>query len=330
MIEITDELIIERAYQYYKNKEFPYPILNPGELLILFKKLQKAKSKIVKSKGGFFKRCNEIEIQPIGDPQLANSFHPHIWQSKAVGTFSPTESYCIEKKLRKAIRLSLKYEGDIHNMTLLRYLKLVDGTQMCSNFRPTAAKAVYDYFDAHNVMDMSTGYGGRLIGFIASKSTGFYFGVDPSKRTCEANMKITKFFGAEDRTTIVCKPFENVKDIPTVDLAFTSPPYFSKEIYDDSPKQSRERYPEYNAWLKGFLVQLVIKTRTALTPKGIMALNVNDVTIKGTRYPLLDDTIKTAEENGFVHVQTIKLKFSGFGKNMSKFKFEPLLIFKKR
>ncbi len=332
MIKITEEQIIKTAFNYYRKCGFPYLFLQKYEILTLFKKLQETKSKINKYREGFFNlNTRIIEVKHINDSMLANHFHPHIYESHAQGMKSPLTSFYIDKSLKKVMRLCLKYDNEITKRMVNTFLRTVSGTQMCSNFRPAAAKAVYDYFNANNVLDMSTGYGGRLLGFLASNSKGFYYGVDPHPKTCACNNKIAKFFKQQNRVKIICSPFEDVENLPkSIDLAFTSTPYFTKEIYDENSKtQSRERYPEYAEWCKYFLKPLIQKTYNVLEKSGVMALNINDVTIKNKRYPLVEDTLKLAKSTGFKTKEKLFMRFSSFGKNLDKVKTEPILIFEK-
>ena len=71
-----------------------------------------------------------------------------------------------------------KAPHDITKSDLRSMLRRYSGTQMVSNFRPTAAAALYDVFvdkdsplegtTAGTVWDPSMGYGGRLLGAIAA------------------------------------------------------------------------------------------------------------------------------------------------------------------
>lgn len=332
MVDFTDEDEILAGFEHYRTFGFPYPKLTPYEIIHIFRKLQAAKSKINKAKPNLFNtKVKVIELQPIGEVVLSNYFHPHIWESHAIGMRSPMQSFNIDKSLRKVMILCMKYYGEITKKKVLHHFRTVNGTQVCSNFRPTVAKAVYDYFKPHDVLDMSAGYGGRLIGFLASKCGGNYTGVDPSKKSCRGNKEIARVFRVPHRVDLICSPFEDVKiHLPKVDLAFTSTPYFAKEIYEaDNPKQSRERYPEYEDWLKGFLKPMMKKVRESLNPKGIMALNIADVKIGKNRYPLAKDTVRIAQHVGFKLIEQLEVAFFGFGKGLAKQKTEPIFIFRK-
>lgn len=338
MIQFTDEDEIEAAFQHYRITGFPYPNLTRHEIIHRFRELQATKSKILRARR---KHLPGMPNWPrvIGrhsrDQILANYFHPHIYASHAQGMRSPLQSYQIDKSLRKAIQLSLKWFDNADRIAVLRYLQLVNGTQPCSNFRPSAAKAVYDYLGGNDVLDMSTGYGGRLLGFLASSCKGAYTGIDPSRLTYEGNKRIAKEFDVESRVRLILSPFEDVpmSKLPKVDVAFTSPPYFGKEIYDESDdkeKQSRERYLTYAEWVKGFLRPMMKKAIACLRPQGILAINIADISLKSYRYPLIDKTIQIAEAEGFPLADRLELHFGGFGKGLSKTKHEPVLIFRRR
>lgn len=331
MIEFTEKDEIEAAFEFYRENGFPYPIFTKYEIIHIFCKLQKTKARINKSRPTLFvAKQKRIEVQSVGDVQLANFFHPHIWESHAMNMRSPMQSFYIDKSFRKVFRMCLKYYGNISKKHVNIFLRTVNGTQMCSNFRPTAAKAIYDYLKGDTVLDMSTGYGGRLLGFLASKCKGNYIGIDPSKKTCQGNRKISVEFNAKNRIRLKCCAFEDVVNLPKVDIAFTSTPYFTKEVYEEeSTTQSRERYPEYKAWLNGFLLPMICKTREALKKNGLMAININDVKIKNVVYPLKKDTLQIAQKNGFILKETLQMVFPQFGKGLGKRKTEPIFIFKK-
>lgn len=337
MINFTDEDEIKAAFVYFRNHGFPYPKMHMHQIINTFRRLQKATAKINKEKRRTLLGTSElsIEIQPVGDVFLVNYFHPHIWESKAVGKNSPVESFHNDKFLFRALSLTLKYKDKIPLQGPKQiFLSIVSGTQMSSNFRPTATKAMYNYFKAHNVLDMCAGYGGSLLGFLASKAKGKYWGVDPSSKTQDCNRKMAITFNSSERVNLFCGPFEDLKqsELPKnqIDLAFTSPPYFQNEIYDEESKtQSRERYKEYNSWLENFLRVLFQKTKPTLKKKGKLAMNIMDVNVKKKRYPLVNDTLRIAEEEGYKLTQQIQMKLISFGKGLDKRKAEPIFVFKK-
>ena len=111
-----------------------------------------------------------------------------------------------------------------------------------------------------------------------------------------------------------------------VDFCFTSPPYFDTEKYSDEDTQSWKKYGNREKWLEGFLKQTILNCHSCLVGNGVMAINIANV----RSYPTMeDDTVRTATENGFEHVCTMKYLLSSLSaKNV--YKFEPVFIFRRK
>ena len=67
---------------------------------------------------------------------------------------------------------------------------------------------------------------------------------------------------------VIKKPFEDVVLKKKYDVAFTSPPFFDMEDYENSNTQSLKRYPNINKWIDNFLIKLVEKNIDALKVGG--------------------------------------------------------------
>lgn len=334
--EDRKERLIESAFQYYRSNGFPLPYLAPHELLTDFFKLEDTNLKVSKPQSIMFEEMavKELEVKGIGT-NVANAFHPHIWDSHAIYMRSPMESFGSDKLLRRAIWLALETTGKITDASVRNKLKIVSGTQMCSNFRPAVAKAIYDLYappDA-TVLDPSCGYGGRLLGFLASHCTGIYVGVDPSVLTCAGNRNMAEFFGVDDRVILVNSPFEDLQITTLTEFnpsfAFTSPPYFKKEVYAEDDTQSSSRYQTYDGWLSGFWQPTVETVYRVLLLGSIFVINVQDVLISSKQYPLVTDTEEIARKAGFLLIDRLHMRFSGFGKGLKKWKTETVFVFQK-
>ena len=96
----------------------------------------------------------------------------------------------LEKGINKILTGTFFTKREAHKITdsdMRAMLRRYSGTQMVSNFRPTAAATLYDIFvekdsplegtEAGTVWDPSMGYGGRLMGAIAAGVN--YIGTDP-------------------------------------------------------------------------------------------------------------------------------------------------------
>jgi len=340
-LAFTDDDEIEAALAWFREHGFPYPDLPPHERIAEFRRLQAKDCQIDAPGSVLFDelRCRHLTVDGTG-ANVANAFHRHIWESSAEGRISAVEGFGRDKCLRRAIMLAKQTTGSITPARVLNKLRIVTPVQVCSNFRPLAAKTIYDaYGDAATrvVLDMSAGYGGRLLGFLASKLAGHavYVGVDPSHRTVEGNRAMAEFFGARDRVAMHEAAFEDFDlagAVGPVDMMLTSPPYFRKERYDgDDPRQSSNRYGEYDSWLDGFWFPSLAKVVECLRGPGPIVVNIADIKLGKTRYPLVDDTIEHVTTRlGLVLSERLELRMSGFGKHLAKCKTEPVLVFRRQ
>tara|TARA_B100000131_G_scaffold316969_1_gene358065 strand:+ start:51 stop:1262 length:1212 start_codon:yes stop_codon:yes gene_type:complete len=159
---------------------------------------------------------------------------------------------------------------------------------VASQFKPSIAKAFYDYFGSVNVLDFSAGWGDRLAGFYCGETTSHYVGLDPNtlnhpnyQRQVEFYKKHQTFFEEEKYVDMFCCPAEDFTDYDLYndyfDTIFTSPPYFDVEKYSDEDTQSYKRYKTIDSWNENFLhetLRLIIPT---LKKDGILAVNIADV-----------------------------------------------------
>jgi hypothetical protein len=168
-------------------------------------------------------------------------------------------------------------------------------------YRPTLAKIICDYFKPSVVYDPCAGWGGRMIGAVASGSD--YIGVEPCKETYDNLVNMAKFLGIESKVKLINGVAEGF--LPHSDLVLTSPPYFNIEIYDDASTQSSNKYPIYSEWCDKFLYQ-VIKDATA-NLNGASCWNISNF----GKLNLVDEVYKYHKLVGMTY-------FSEFGVTSSK------------
>jgi len=334
------EIERESAFQHFRKAGFPYYNMRDYERIQVFRRLIQTDLKLSKPEETVFGKKRHLEISALG-VDLSTDFNPHIFSSHAIGMKSALENYNDDDCLRYVIKLCTEKAGgyNLSDQNVRSILKLVKGTQICSNFRPLVAKAIYKVFNRGPIIfDPSAGYGGRLLGFMAAFPIGdhIYIGVDPDERTCKGNEEMIKFFGFEDRAVMINSPMEEVDidDIggkESIDFAFTSPPYFKKEIYSHGNEQSCNRYLEYRNWKKYFWEVTIGACYDLLKPKRYCGINIKNVIINGKTYNLVDDTKKIAEKAGFKFIEEIWMQYPHrFGKGEEKKpRGEPILIFLK-
>lgn len=172
------------------------------------------------------------------------------------------------------------------------------GSKMSIDFPASLARDLINEFsDGGKVLDPCAGWGGRLVGFLASDATE-YDGTDASPYQCEGDQAIFDTFQdvtqGEKQVSITCSPFEKrTLRNDYFDMAITSPPYFDTEKYLGG-EQSRETSNNYEQWRDMFYRVLIQKTFDALKVGGIFCLQVGS-----QRYPLLTDGTAIAKEIGF-------------------------------
>ena len=88
---------------------------------------------------------------------------------------------------------------------------------VASQFKPSIAKAFYDYFGSVNVLDFSAGWGDRLAGFYCGETTKSFVRIDPNstnhpnyKRQVEFYKKHQTFFEEQKQEELNCSPAEDV------------------------------------------------------------------------------------------------------------------------
>jgi len=283
----TDEEIIDAAYEHYRAAGFPYPLLPRHVCMQQLNALRRTD--------------DDALFHTSVAYRVADTYHPHRYDASAIGRDSPSKRYQNEKALRRAIRLHLQYAGEI-TTGMFTELRLVGG-QCYSNFRPGFALLMYRRFAlaGGTVLDTSTGYGGRLVGFMASDCVK-YIGYDPNTVTHAGNVRLASELTKKE-VVLHNQPIEDADaelHAEQCDFAFTSPPYFCKEIYSDEQTQSCHRYKTASDWCNGFLVPMLRHQYRCLKPGCRSAVNIADVTINQIRYPLSRWVVKAAEKVGFI------------------------------
>jgi hypothetical protein len=175
------------------------------------------------------------------------------------------------------------------------------GFKECSTFKPKLEKFFIEFFNARKILDLSSGWGDRLIGAMAS-DIDCYHGFDPNPclhPNYKNIIKTFKNYQVNKNAVYVIKkqPFENATLKPNYyDLMMTSPPYFTMEIYDNEPTtsktQSISNIHSEKEWFDEFLMVWIDKIYIALRKDGIMALNINQFKNQNYVYWLLNEMNK--------------------------------------
>jgi hypothetical protein len=345
--EDKTETLVERWLAHFRAAGFPYPDrLSLDEKHVLLGRLRAIDFGSLISDG--------VIAHNMEGNDLAWSYFPHRWIIRANDMRTPMEVFESDEHMRKVLRKCIKFDDHISPTVLRHWLTKFSGTQAVSNFRPTAAGAIYRHFlpkaeteDAPLfgrrqrptgvVWDMSSGFGGRLLGAIACGAVKKYIGTDPSTPTFTGLQQIAAELGPRTQTEIELHQMGSEVFQPepeSLDLCFTSPPYFDCEKYTDESTQSYKQYNTQQAWLDGFMAGTLENCIRGLKPTGTVAINIAAV----KSYPdVCADLVELASLMGLQLVDTLKLslrKIPGSHNATSKnsyelFKYEPVFIFKK-
>ena len=169
-------------------------------------------------------------------------YFPHSWEVKCGNMFSPMETFLDDTRFHKVIDKRIKFGTYVSDSGIRKQLKIHTGTQSVSNFRPTAAYGIYEYSDSKVVYDMSSGYGGRMLGSYLSNKVTKYIGTDPCKETYDGLMKMKDDLNYKNCELYNIGSEDFIPDKNSIDLCFTSPPYFDTEKYSNEDTQSWKKY----------------------------------------------------------------------------------------
>ena len=176
------------------------------------------------------------------------------------------------------------------------------GTYIATQFKPVVAKAIYQMTNAKTVLDTSCGWGDRLAGFFASDAEEYY-GCDPNPNTyaryTQQISKYNKLLSKPKKVTIWRCGAEDLPyhKLPPIDVAFTSPPYFSTEEYNKGGEfqedQSWSKFNEYEKWRDEFYLPVAEKS---MAVSKFLFVNIMDPKIKGTRYRSSDELVNRMKD----------------------------------
>jgi hypothetical protein len=326
-LEIEDAVDI--IFKYYRKNGFPHYTIREEEKHEQIRKLQNFKHEQILE-------GDEI-TQTMNGLRLAWSYFPQFWEVPCGNAkTTPMENFHNDDKLKEVIKKTIKWHynhSDKPHWTGNRFrqnIKIYGGTQTVSNFRPTAAKYIYETYGGDGVTwDMSCGWGGRLLGALSSKRIKKYIGTEPSTKTFEGLNKIKDEFSYLGKEVeLHCLGSEVFRPKEKVDLCFTSPPYFNTEKYADEPTQSYIKFPTEQEWINGFLFQTLQNTFDSTKVNGYLLLNIAN-TSSGKN--IENGTLEIAEKIGYSHINTLRLNLSTMARagDGSGSKYEPIFVFKK-
>jgi hypothetical protein len=229
--------------------------------------------------------------------------------------------------------------GELSKNSYLMAMRM--GAYIATQFKPVVAKSIYEMTDASKVLDTSMGWGDRLTGFFSSRCSTEYVGCDPNPNTFKVykvmaleyskllNNKYTIESDTDDlfilkgdkkSVTFYRSGAENIpwSDIKNIDCAFTSPPYFSTELYnkggDHEEDQSWSKFNEYESWRDDFYLPVAQNSFDSLSRTGFLFVNIMDPKIKSTRHRSCDELVDHIGAGNFIGQIGMKIQQRAQGK----------------
>jgi len=234
-----------------------------------------------------------IDNSRVGN-ESSDFFHQtERWKCDATGYPSPAKTWATEQFRLTLFKAVFSLNVKEINPTILRNM-IILRKYIASQFRPSAAKAIYDYFKPESVLDLSMGWGDRLAGASAAESVKEYVGIDPNINLFNNYYNQIKTYSNINTLKkhydlrLGCAEDENLVIDGDFDMIFTSPPYYDKEKYDQSPDQSYIKYKAFDSWMNNFLYKAIDLRSNSLKSGGYLILNISDIYTRKKHYQICD------------------------------------------
>jgi hypothetical protein len=190
---------------------------------------------------------------------------------------------------------------------------MTGGLGNVTKYRTVTSKSIIQFYKAKRVLDPCSGWGGRLLGCLASGDDYYYVGCEPDPNTCKGLNNILADpsipVTVHSRGMIIEKPFEialsELEQMEKFDMILTSPPYFNLELYT-AGEQSTNSYNTWDSWSENWLKKVILGCLSCLKEGGISCWSVKN--FKSDKlYPLADVTKKIHEDAGWKLVKTVTM-----------------------
>lgn len=204
---------------------------------------------------------------------------PAFWQ-----TFrGPQETMRDPVKLQRLLRhmLGLSSAGRAVDFTWGTFRRAFAQQNLTvSFFRPAVAAGIYArWLDGHTapvVWDPSAGFGARMLGFFAMFPRGTYHANEPATLTHRDLCALAAEMPGSAHIERAGSEFARWAP-GTLDLVFTSPPYFDTERYFNEPGQVWVEYKTRAAWRDRQVIPTLRAAFTGLKPGAYAVININQM-----------------------------------------------------
>lgn len=314
--------VAEALFRYFRKHGFPHISATQKKLLADWKKLKDTKNTVLKV------RKDDHGTLHYPNKNLAGGLIVRHFQSRQFYStagngnkdISMLDAFSDDVTLRKVIynrmQITFKEKFNIHGAMLRQGFRSTRSCSTTSIFNCLIARHVYDNFCPENgvVYDISSGFGHRMLGALASSKKPYYIGTDPWLAVQNTNLEMAKYVDGSDRVQLLTIGSESEKlcsmidpaYIGNIDLVFSSPPYWDVEVYDNAGEGQawkpqadfQKQFIEH--WWEGTLKNI---KKLLKKDSGIVCINMTS--------PMVDILVKHAVDNhGFVEYNRHYLELS--------------------
>jgi len=173
----------------------------------------------------------------------------------------------------------------------------------CTNFNITVSLNILNIFKPKKWLDISAGWGDRLVSAIAYKDLELYVATDPNECLHPYYKKIIETLDRNNtnKYKLIKNGFNEAEIDNKFDLVFSSPPFFTIEEYSNSEEDSITKFNTLDKWIDGFLYPMMERSYEKLENNGHLVLYIED----RDEIPYIDKMFKYAEKIGFINVGSI-------------------------
>jgi 16S rRNA G966 N2-methylase RsmD len=222
-----------------------------------------------------------------------------------------------QENLEKALITNLLMHSTPYKSEIRRMITMTGGMGSVTKYRAATSKAIIQFFKGKRVLDPCVGWGGRMLGTLASSNEGYYIGCEPDINTYNGLMNIKQDScipsTVRKRATIINKPAElamdEIKSMEKFDIVLTSPPYFNLELYTNG-EQSTNNHTTWDDWTSKWLKPLILNCLSCLNENGVSCWSVKNFK-SDKKYPLADVVKEIHNKAGWKVVKTVVMSGSG-------------------
>lgn len=320
---------VQTAFRYWRRTGFPYATLEQQDIELELIRLNRSP---LPPRG---------ELQRIGSStvglRLANHYHPQMWHARSHRhSRSPYQYFHNDDALCRMLERAPRFWPNRRcwSAQAVRNLVRIYAGGRVANFRPVVARQIVSAFsrEGDTVLDFSSGYGGRFLACASLRRP--YIGIDPAVKQVEgakAMRRDLRRFIAVD-AQFVCGCAEDVlpeRETRSVDLIFSSPPFFNIEIYSDEPTQSSHRYSTYSLWRTAFLHAVIEESWRVLRRGGVFAVHTPPEHVHSPGADAMDFASRYFAFHRRVEVEMPARPLQRAGNGQAS-RVEPIIVFRKR